>query len=293
MKNADISVIVPIYNCEKFLAECLNSLQSQSFGNIEILCVNDGSTDNSLKIMREYAKKDKRIKILNQKNQGQSVARNNAIKKASGKYLAFIDADDYINDCFLEELHSAAIAENADIAVGNIIRVKDGCKNEPILYYKKVQTAHKTDDIFRLLGIPKNCYTCNRLYRRDFIMTNSLFFKESVIFEDVIWSTLAAYNAKKVVSVPKADYYYVYNEDSSVNTTEISPEKIKNRRDAFMFYNHFIFEHKIKAPVRWEKISKLHFCGLPLLKIKEVPGFLKRYYFCGLCIASIETKHNF
>ena len=143
-EKTKISVIVPVYNGEEFLSQCLDSILAQTLQDIEILCVNDGSTDNSLKILKGYAKKDKRIQIINQKNQGLSASRNNAMKIAKGEYLSFVDADDYINKQFLEELYNSAIKENADIALGNIIRVENGEK--PWLCYKKKQVAGKTGD---------------------------------------------------------------------------------------------------------------------------------------------------
>ena len=144
----------------------------------------------------------------------QKVLITRAMKIAKGEYLSFVDADDYINKQFLEELYNSAIKENADIALGNIIRVENGEK--PWLCYKKKLVTNKTDDIFKLLNLPKTCYVWNRIYRRDLIINNSLFFPEGVIYEDVIWSPQVAYKAKKAVCVPNADYYYRYNEKSIV-----------------------------------------------------------------------------
>ena len=92
-----LSVIVPVYNTEKYLRECLDSIINQTFRDIEIICVNDGSTDKSLEILKEYALKDNRIKVITQGNKGQSVARNIGLNNASGKYITFIDSDDYLD----------------------------------------------------------------------------------------------------------------------------------------------------------------------------------------------------
>ena len=92
-----ISVIVPIFNVEKYLKECLESIINQTFKDIEIICINDGSTDNSLDILNQYAEKDNRIKVITQSNQGLSAARNTGIKYANGEYISFIDSDDYID----------------------------------------------------------------------------------------------------------------------------------------------------------------------------------------------------
>lgn len=290
-EKTKISVIVPVYNGEEFLSQCLDSILAQTLQDIEILCVNDGSTDNSLKILKDYAKKDKRIQIINQKNQGQSVSRNKAIKIAKGEYLSFIDADDYINEQFLEELYNSAIKENADIALGNIVRIENGRK--PWLCYKKKQVADKTDDIFKLLNLPKTCYVCNRIYRRDFIINNSLFFPEGVIYEDVIWSPQVAYKAQKAVSVPKATYFYRFNINSTTAFGKKDIQRQQDFKEAYMYYNSFIQKHKINAPLVWEKVVKMNVFGLPLFKIKENTEYKKEYYFCGIKIITVKTNKNF
>ena len=94
--NIKFSIIIPVYNVEKFLRESLDSIVAQTFKDFEVICVNDGSTDNSLEILKEYANNDSRIKVISQENQGQGVARNNAIDIAQGKYLLFVDPDDFI-----------------------------------------------------------------------------------------------------------------------------------------------------------------------------------------------------
>ena len=112
---AQITVILPVYNVEKYLKQCLDSIVNQTFKDFECLCVNDGSTDNSLSILQEYAQKDKRFKIITQKNGGTSVARNTGIKHTNTKYLTFIDSDDWITENYLEILYNKIEETNADI----------------------------------------------------------------------------------------------------------------------------------------------------------------------------------
>ena len=109
-----ISIIVPVYNVEKYLKECLDSLINQTLEDIEIICINDGSTDNSLAILEEYQKKDSRIKVFSQKNQGVSAARNLGIEKATGEYLTFLDSDDRLELNTCEILYKETIAKNSD-----------------------------------------------------------------------------------------------------------------------------------------------------------------------------------
>lgn len=291
-KNPKISIIIPVYNSESFLVKCLDSVCAQIIKDIEIICVNDGSLDNSLNILREYAQKDGRIKIINQKNQGQSVARNNALKKAKGKYIGFIDSDDYIDNDFYQKLYEAAEKESADIVSGGIIRVENG-HEESILSYAGKTFANKTNEIFKLLKLPKFCYVCNRLYRKDFILDNLLFFRVGVFYEDVIWSTVAASKAEKAVTVSDVSYYYVYNENSTVAQTEADSKKQNDMREAYRFYNRYISKNKIKADYRWENVATIRFLGLPLLKIKECPEVIKKYYFCAIPLVSVRIKKNY
>jgi len=134
--NELISIIVPIYNVEIYLEKCLNSIINQTYKNIEILLINDGSSDNSLRICKKYQKKDKRIVLINKKNGGLSSARNAGIDKASGNYLLFIDSDDYIEIDMIEKLYNNIKSNNADISICNFFitkknkdRKNKSCKN--------------------------------------------------------------------------------------------------------------------------------------------------------------------
>ena len=113
-----VSIIVPVYNTEEYLQKCLDSLTNQTLKNIEIICVNDGSTDNSLKILQDNAIKDDRIKIINQENKKQGAARNAGMQIATGEYIGFVDSDDWVDFDFYEKLYSAAKKHNFDIALG-------------------------------------------------------------------------------------------------------------------------------------------------------------------------------
>lgn len=112
-----VTIIVPIYNVEKYLSECLECLINQSYKNLEIICINDGSKDNSLEILEEYSKKDNRIKIFSQENKGEAATRNQGLELATGKYIAAIDSDDYCSLDFVEECVKVAEQENSDIVI--------------------------------------------------------------------------------------------------------------------------------------------------------------------------------
>src|SRR5574344_49484 len=115
-----VSFIIPIFNTEKYLKQCLNSIISQTLSDIEIICINDGSTDNSLCILENFAKKDKRIKVINQKNKGQSAARNKGITLAKGEYIAFVDSDDWAQPDMLEKMYNRATQDDTDVTMASV-----------------------------------------------------------------------------------------------------------------------------------------------------------------------------
>lgn len=150
-----ISVIIPVYNVEMYLEQCVNSVMNQTLDDIEIICVNDGSTDNSLHILKELATKDKRLKIINQENLGLSEARNRGIKEAIGKYISFIDSDDWIDVDFLEKLYSAAEENQADIAAAGIIKHFANGKTKKFISFKKYKTTINNSQKFIMLQAPE------------------------------------------------------------------------------------------------------------------------------------------
>lgn len=133
-----ISVIIPVYNVEKYLEQCLDSVINQNLQDIEIICVDDGSTDNSPSILEKFSSKDNRIKIFSKENGGQASARNLGIKKAKGKYIAFVDSDDFIKEDMFVKLYDVAENNNLDIAMCKIALYDDNTGNidENAWYYK-------------------------------------------------------------------------------------------------------------------------------------------------------------
>ncbi len=130
-----VSVIIPVYNVAKYLAKCLDSVIGQSLKEIEIICINDGSTDNSLKILEEYKKNDERITIINQKNQGVSVARNNGLKNAKGEYIYMLDSDDFLDVNALKRMYERAYLDNADMVLIDFYKYINNKNKEKVRYY--------------------------------------------------------------------------------------------------------------------------------------------------------------
>ena len=134
--NIKFSIIIPVYNVEKYIDKCLQSITNQTFKDFEVVCINDESKDASLSILEEYARKDKRFKIFSQKNQGQGIARNNGIKIASGKYIVFVDPDDWIEENMLEILSKKFEKEQADIIQFDFKQINEYSQKEKIFSLK-------------------------------------------------------------------------------------------------------------------------------------------------------------
>lgn len=267
-----VSVIVPVYNTEGFLQKCLDSLTNQTLEDIEIICVNDGSTDNSLKILQEYATKDKRIKIINQENKKQGAARNAGMKIATGEYIGFVDSDDWIDLDFYEKLYNAATGHNFDIALGTNIRVKKNVnkKRLNITDEKEYKTVQEKFDV----NIQwKNPCPTNKIYRRELFSKHNIKWPEGVFCEDKLFTIKAVYYANGIVTVQNVNYYYFDNPKSTVNNRKTQHlKKLKiDKNNANKDVLNFLKEHKVEIRDKnfWAVTKEFKFFDVPLLKIKE------------------------
>ena len=172
MKEVKLSIIVPVYNTEKYIVNCLDSLVNQNLEEIEIICVNDGSTDRSLEILERYAGEDERIRIITKENDGLGAARNTGIDAAQGKYIGFVDSDDFADPNLFRLLVKAAESADADVAIGNVyLYYDDSKKTVPYRDQKFYQTLNRVG-VFRAKDVPEiveNIGVWDRIYRRQFI----------------------------------------------------------------------------------------------------------------------------
>ena len=206
MKMVKVSVIVPAYNEEKRIERCLKSLLNQTYNDYEIIVVNDGSTDDTMKVLSKYKNK---ITIIDKENGCQGSARNLGIKKAKGKYLTFVDSDDYIAPNMLEELAETAEKKMSDIVACDIFKVIDD-KN---IYYNNLTNFTNDNVINFMLSHPG---PVARLYKKSLFINNNLFFIENAIYEDLGVIPLLGIYVKNVSYVNKPLYYYVIRSGSSM-----------------------------------------------------------------------------
>lgn len=289
--NPKVSVIVPVYNVEKYLKECLDSLVNQTLKNIEIILVDDGSTDSSAEICEEYAKNDSRIKIIKQQNQKQGAARNRGLNEAKGEYVGFVDSDDWIDLDFYEKLYNSAVENNADIACANIYRVRKHIKKYRI-HYKKVLTATNIQDKIKICADQKKFFFSifNRIYKNEKIQEKNIRFVENKAFEDVEFSARALFYLDKLVTVPDTRYYYRLTPGSTINS-EISERKAQERKDAFVALQKFAGENNIKLPEKalyhTTKVNKI--LGIPFIKTYTGEEYTK---ICLLSFIPFKFKNK-
>ena len=224
-----VSLIIPVYNAEEFLDESINSILNQTLSDIELVCVNDGSKDDSLKMLENFSKKDNRIKIIEQKNQGCGAARNKALENATGDYIYFFDPDDYLVPDALEKLYENAISNNSDFVIFKIASFRDG---EPINYD---EPGFEFEKIFN--DIDFNNFTFNyraikrhvllssfapwtKFYKKEFLDKYDDFrFHTNVAFDDVPFHVQSMLRAKRISYVPEFFYHYRLSNPNSVNNT--------------------------------------------------------------------------
>ncbi|RAP52089.1 MAG: hypothetical protein BZ137_09220 [Methanosphaera sp. rholeuAM130] len=223
-----VSIIVPVYNAEEFLTESLDSILNQTFWDIEIICVNDGSCDNSLTMLNNMAKKDGRIMVINKSNGGCGSARNMGLNNATGEYVYFFDPDDYVLPDAIEKLYENACKNDSDIVLSQIAWYQEG---NTINYNKPGYNLHETFpdadfDNFTFDYTDAKDYVLNsyyapwtKLYRKSFLDDYDFRFDENIAFDDVPFHVKTMLKAKRISFIQKAFYHYRTTNKNSVNNT--------------------------------------------------------------------------
>ena len=222
-----ISVIVPMYNDEKYIKSCLDSVINQNYKDIEIIVVDDGSTDNSLLIVKKIAEKDNRIKIINRKNGGRSIARNTGIENSTGEFLMFVDADDELEIDAINKLYIAINKENSDISVGSATVVYDvhqELKNNDVWYFSIRYSGiySITDKLIEDI----HCSAWGKLFRRCIIDKYKLRFPEKLNYEDSYWHWTYLTSCRKISCIKDSVYKYFRRKNSIMSLTFENKENI-------------------------------------------------------------------
>lgn len=224
-KEIKVSVVVPVYNAEKYIVQCLNSIINQTLEEIEVIVINDGSEDGSLEKIQEIRKKDDRIRVINQENKGPAFARNRGIKDAKGKYLALWDADDFFESTMLEEMYQACEENEADICVVRSQAYDDETgeyreqgwtiKNEMLPARNPFSYKDISEHVFNVF----NGWAWDKLFRRDMILENGIEFQDIKSSEDMLFVDMALVTAKKIFVLEKTLAFHRVNVKTSVSVT--------------------------------------------------------------------------
>lgn len=287
-----ISIIIPVYNTEKYIEKCLNSIIGQTLSDIEIICVNDGSTDNSLDVLKKFAARDLRIKIIEQANKKQGAARNNGTKHATGEYIGFVDSDDWVDHDYFEKLYIAAKKYDSDIALATNVRIGKH-KFKKRLNIKKEKFVTSLQEKIDICKQWKNECPTNKIYRLSMLKKNEILWSEGCYCEDKLFTMQAVFYANGVVAVPGINYYYFENPTSTVNTRvkKHIEELINDKNVAKQEVLKFLKEKKanIRDKDFWAIDKEIKIFNIPILKIIKS---LKTEKFCLFGFIPIGEKRN-
>lgn len=274
------SFIVPVYNTEKYLKKCLDSLINQTYKDFEIIVVNDGSTDKSSSIISKYQKKYKNIIVIDKENEGLSMARNRGAQKSSGKYIIFVDSDDYVSNKLLEEV-------DKKIDDSDILRFQIATEDEE---YTKINEYHEEEfesmcgyDAFKYLSSyhfvePAWCY----VIRKNYYIENKFSFKKGVYHEDFGLIPYVIYKARKVKSIDFIGYYYIQRNGSIMNNNDYK-KTVKKAFDMLEQYKTMrLFAKNINRKNNLDDYFLSYISNSVIVKARELKKDEKKVYIYEL-----------
>lgn len=279
-----ITVIIPVYNVEAFVARCLNSVIKQSLFNIEIICIDDKSTDNSLNIIEEYSNRDTRIIcIQNKVNRGLSYTRNVGLRQAKGEYILFLDSDDAIVDGSLEKLYKVAVSQNYQIVFFDFInKYESECLQRRLNYKDKDRSKLEGEWTGSRLFIEMvqtedmHAQAWLKLYRRDFLLENELFFHEGIMHEDIPYAVKAMFKADKVFFIGDKLYEW-WRREGSITTAKTSVAHIEGRIKGIVEIIDFVSGCELSESEQ-TAIEK-YVIGLIRIVKRQLKGFSREQFF--------------
>ena len=298
----DISIIVPIYNAERYLRKCLDSLVNQTKKELEFILVNDGSTDTTEDIIKTY--KDKRIKYFKNKNQGIGKTRNFGIEKSTGKYIMFVDSDDYLEKNACEILYNKAINTNSDLVVCDFYKVYENEELEEVRLIDFKQTSlKKMPSLINKI----NLSPWNKIYKRELITSNNLKFIENLKYEDAPFVLQSVFYAKNISKVNECLNYYVIHGNSETTVrdkkcfdilkiidiirNDLKEEYLKEELDNLTV--RIVTNYTIQQRMQKDKEIGMEFIDKAFAYLKkEVPDYKSNKYYPGRGIKRIIEKNK-
>lgn len=280
--NSIVSIIVPVYNAEKYLKKCIDSILNQSYKNIEVICINDGSKDNSYEILKQYKQQDERIVVIDKANNGVSSARNDGIKISKGEFITFVDSDDWLEEDAIEKMVDLITKNNCDVIRTNYYLNYD--EKETIKNSNVENKLYKKDEIKRgliesfLLG-KINCYTVLLLIKKEILVNNNIFFNEQIaMLEDKLFYLNLLLN---VNSIYLSDDTYTYHYFQNLNGASLNIKNIERNINNIVTVNDIIIDLLKTQKLQNNELlikSNTHHIGLLI------------YYFYALYISKKSSK---
>ncbi len=240
-----VSIIMPVYNVERYIRECLDSVVNQTLREIEIICVNDGSKDGSLAILREYAEKDSRIKVIDKANEGQAIARNRALSQVTGEYIVFVDSDDIIDRDLCRKAYELAKSHNSDMVIYDFMKFKDIREISSSTLASATLSELRSSDRKMLLQQMGVVWT--KCVRTDFVRSNNIKFPEGRIYEDIFVHWQLVLLAQKPMILPEKLYYYRIQPSATTYRTDW---KITDRIFIFDMIRDFLISKNLYEEYR-------------------------------------------
>ena len=281
-----VSVVIPVYNVEEFLGECLDSIKNQTLKDIEIICVNDGSTDKSLEILNEYASNDSRFTVIDQENGGHAVATNRGMKLATGKYIFFMDSDDILELTALEETYNVAESRDVDFVIFQAINyyMDTGELVEAENYSMNALADQVGNSIFNWKDIKEHIFNItvtpwSKLYNREFVMNNNIIYPEGLVFDDNVFFYETLFAADRITFLRKHLFKRRWYSSSSTTSGAKHFTDYIDICDliwqTFFKYNAFdefkeeLLHKKINVNLHWFNLIRPEFKQLFLDKLRE------------------------
>lgn len=310
--NPLISVVVPVYNVEKYLCRCIDSILNQTFKQIEIILIDDGSTDNSPIICDEYCNRYENIKVIHKENNRVAAARNDGIKLATGKYIALVDSDDWVEPNMLEEMYDKAEEFHTDITMCDFRKVgveSEYTVSQPIRegYYDRNMIESELFPcliMFENIEFPPTISNWTCLFRREFLIENNLFYDEDIYYcEDSIFGSKAMYNANGFYYMKNRYFYnYFYNPNSTTSTCNMKKWDsyliINQRLKEYFKDSKFDFSRQIKINMLYFTLNFLGEIGKSNLSLHKKRDAFKKIFndtnvksiFKGFKLPSVNFK---
>ena len=216
MKDVKVSVIIPVYNVEQYLEYCIQSILSQDYNNLEIILVDDGSTDLSPEMCDEYGKKDARIKVIHKENEGQAIARNTGVRELTGDYFTFVDSDDYIRSDYISSMLKCAMEDQSDMVICGYTKTAQDLDYSKTVNEKTGKRILNREELqYEMLSRKLPMYVCGKLYKKDLLP--GIHFPEGRLFEDVAVSWEVSRFVNRATFINDVMYFYRQRAGSTVN----------------------------------------------------------------------------